>query len=59
MKRDQKYDLKILEKDIQKTIKKQGALKGLKMISNCFIIKWKTFLLMQFVLFNSVMRDMN
>lgn len=43
MTKEQKHDLRLLEKDIQKTIKRQGVLKSLKMISNCVYCKMEEF----------------
>ncbi len=43
MTKEQKRELRLLEKDIQTIIKKQGALKSLKVISNCIYCKVEEF----------------
>ena len=43
MAKEQKHDLRLLEKDIQKAIKKQCVLKSLKVISNCIYCRMEEF----------------
>lgn len=43
MTKEQKQDLRLYEKEIQKIIKKQSVLKGLKIVSNCIYSKIEDF----------------